>query len=423
VTGTLSAGNQPKLGANGTIDSGGCNGFEKGCLESYAVDITTLPEYQKVVKPIGEKMVAINDKNAAEDDKKNGITDELSVLAKSKVWYFVPTSLDQIPSDKLGVAFSTEQLALQSKREIWIDAKKYQALSDQAKGELLLHELVMAQYLIKYMTQAEIDKVLSASYPLSSSVATEDIGNLYDKANPPPKFEGLNKEDYENIRGMTRFVLENSSSLTNEQFKKAVKRFSFPGTDNDDRDNYDPNRSAQPISYDGGAMLETLELAQKSGDMPKQCLVDGQGSPIPCQVSLKISDMNQSNAKYLDLEIKYHKVGASEVVRKARGILFIANEVGSQQLFPFGIYGRSDTYFSDLTDVDGDNRTHIELKIAASSEDYKSLRILGFSLRSSVCIDSNCVLDKNNLPIEAAVEDIHFTPTDLVNYQLSLKGP
>jgi hypothetical protein len=444
VTGTLSGGGQPQLGSAGTMDSGGCNGFDKGCLESYAVDITTLPEYQKVVKPIGEKMFALESQADSNKDDMNalrqdGITDDWHLFAKMKTWYFVPTNLSQIPSKRLGVAFATEQLALQSKKEIWIDAEKYHALSEQARGELLLHELVMSAYLARKGSYSDFIQSISTFAPdyaafLKTSKAalsaSDDYQKISDQVNgiPTSTFTGLTKQDYEKIRGMTRFLIENGATMSGQQFVQAQMTFDGGPADNVAADAGFSKEAKELHSFDMNSVKMVLSLSEKSGNKPVKCLVQGSTTETQCSLEWKMSQVTSSQtAPILEVSVSYQNEQGATITQTFKA-LALEDSHGINYQTIDGIRGSFVLHFQGLQNDNGVFDKVILNITNSGGEVAPQYQLVGFSLSSAICeVDSaksyDCVVNKNNPPVEAAISDAQFSKKDLIGYLMSVKTP
>ncbi len=126
--------------ASGGRSDGGGNGINGRPIESYAVKISETTEYQQIILPVLE-LVGSKLPDFAEDMKS---------IANNKPWYFVPVTLDQLPSDLIGVAFPTDQDALQSQGAVWVDKNRYDSMKSASdRAHLLVHEMIMGIALAK----------------------------------------------------------------------------------------------------------------------------------------------------------------------------------------------------------------------------------------------------------------------------------
>lgn len=453
---------QPHLGSSGTMDSGGCNGFEKGCLESYSQDVTTLPEYAGVVMPIGERISNLGnfylsvphlDSNSKISDP--DLPDFFYYLAKMKTWYFVPVSLDQIPSDKLGVPSSTEQLAIQTKNEIWVDANKYKSLSVQARGELLLHELVMELYLMQFETTTEILNRLAVVAPnvkTAESISDRAETDEDEKKNPIlPEFKGLQPDDYNNIRAFTLYLLKNSEKMTSQNFIAVAKTYFVRSAVDDagfDERPYKMSIKLPDVTPDtnwgmGNSReltvtmkdhMDQLQRMQDSGDVPKKCMVDGWNYRlVPCTVSWKTSILKSIDGKPLgrvDFSVEYQSADGKKVTRNFSSLVQdVVNTWYDPTVNP--IYGASQFGMSAVDDLQmfddfvGNSAPASAMQSMQSVYLFEQrresdMRIVGFRFEDEVCVsDGNtpCHFKKEALPIYALVDDANPTMVDIAKYR------
>lgn len=131
----------PRSEAEGGLDAGGGgNGVNGKPLESYRVEITQLPAYQRLHEKILSKIVDRFPKLAA----------DFLHITLERSWYFVPVPLRKLPAYKIGVSFKTDQFALQKLKEIWFDKLAFDKMSEDDQETLLLHELVMGVRLLEF---------------------------------------------------------------------------------------------------------------------------------------------------------------------------------------------------------------------------------------------------------------------------------
>ena len=137
--------------SEGVVDSGGGNGLRGRPLESYRSDIRENQHYKEHVFPLLVELAARFPRLAS----------DLFHIARERRWYLIPGSLRAIPSERIGVHFGTDQLALQNLGEIWINEKSFAEMrQDQDRALLILHELLMGVVLMRY--QDALDQCLSA---------------------------------------------------------------------------------------------------------------------------------------------------------------------------------------------------------------------------------------------------------------------
>jgi hypothetical protein len=201
-------GTPPPSGPKGTADTGGGNGLNGKMLETYQVDPRTLPAYRKYVSQIFDKY----DKEYAESPwGKHEQMKLFDAIVQMRTWYIVPKKLETIGKEVLGVLFfkdSTDQLAIQTDMEIYIDKSYFDNMSDSEQADLIEHEVVMTAYFIGFMKMPLLCKRLFANHPkVSCENVTEDM--MPGKPKRP-----LNEDDYKNIRRAVAQLKHNYQTMT-----------------------------------------------------------------------------------------------------------------------------------------------------------------------------------------------------------------
>jgi hypothetical protein len=206
---TFAAKDIPAARDDGPGSSGGGNGYRGRPIESYITDITRLPEYRQHVEP------AI----AAIEKKVPSLGRDLRNVANFKNWYVLDVRLPNIPKDRLGVYFQTDQMALQSRKAVWIDSLLFRStnMSDLDRGTLIMHELVMGVKLSSLFEKGvsciectlngyEYETVRNLTYILlnkQDQFSAQDIINILNEGNfgryllPPAPV------DFSNIKNLT----------------------------------------------------------------------------------------------------------------------------------------------------------------------------------------------------------------------------
>jgi hypothetical protein len=135
----------------GGVDAGGGGNESHGRpLESYTADIQKNEDIAPVLNVIN---------NLAKTAPQ--VAADLYHILVDRQWYMVPFSLTTIPSERLGVAFDTEQVAIQNLGEVWVDSASLMAMNKPDRSILLLHETVMGLYFMRY--QSAYDECLSTA--------------------------------------------------------------------------------------------------------------------------------------------------------------------------------------------------------------------------------------------------------------------
>lgn len=136
----------------GTSDTGGGTGIDGKVFEGYQVSPYGLKASLEILVPLFGKFQPV----PKDGEELEGVT---IPFLSGKVWYIAPLELDNVDKDSLGLSFigsETDQLARQSLNEVWIDKTKFDAMSLDEQAELILHELVMSEYLTRFKTWEEI---------------------------------------------------------------------------------------------------------------------------------------------------------------------------------------------------------------------------------------------------------------------------
>lgn len=210
--------------SKGTSDQGGGGNLINGKpLDFYKKDITTLPEYIKYIKPIDEKLNDIRDDHQAD----NGVT-YLETAAKRKTWYLVPVKLVELEAARIGTNFKSEQGAYQTEKEIFISELVYKDMDEEHKAQLLLHEIVMGFYLVKYEDgkfYCEAFKKISVRENCLSGFSEMSNKDEFKPAQKKGKF--LEPEEYESIRHVTEWLYTQYKTMTMLMFEEKMVEKKF----------------------------------------------------------------------------------------------------------------------------------------------------------------------------------------------------
>ena len=210
--------------AEGTITSGGGNTLDGKMTERYSQDIEKLPEYVHIIVPQLRKL---------SQQHADVFVAYLQWVATNKAWYFVPVKLPSLPKERIALAFQSDQLALHSDKEIFIDKDSYAAESEQERAFLLMHEMVMgAKLLMKKTPQQQcaiLNGVLDPGICSDPTVLKSAVTEPTDVNSKDPEAI-LNGHDHESVRAMTIFLMDKNQTL--EGSRVAAKRrqldFTFP---------------------------------------------------------------------------------------------------------------------------------------------------------------------------------------------------
>lgn len=257
----------------GTGDSGGGSGIDNQVLESFVTEVTSLSEWKKYIEPI-----AINIDRAKRTWENQNV---FIALTKSKRWFIAPITLSNIPKDRLGLGFSQDplqQIALQTEREIWVDKSIYEKGDEEARALLLLHEVVLGLYTLKFKTGSEVCKALT---PKPSQVCEDAEAVEATHGSEPPMVRSksaLGERDYQNIREMTSWLFSHRDRFDLYAYYDRLNELSFdprlidpevlhPGT-------FQTGRPRPELNWDAKTFVEQLQSAQRLGHFPMFCEYD-----------------------------------------------------------------------------------------------------------------------------------------------------
>lgn len=134
-------------------DRGGANGYEGRPLESYIKDPKALPAYKNFVKKIQDQVGV------------DYLSSYIEYVLSQKTWYFVNDLKHTLPSEKIGAAVQTEQIALQDFETVWIDNGQFNApkMSEIEQAKVILHEVLMGIKLLRFQSKQEQCQAVAAS--------------------------------------------------------------------------------------------------------------------------------------------------------------------------------------------------------------------------------------------------------------------
>ena len=241
--------------SKGTSDQGGGGNLINGKpLDFYKKDITELPEFIKYIQPIDEKLNDLREDNQAD----NGVT-YLRTSVKRKTWYLLPVKLDEIEAARIGTNFKSDQGAYQTENEVFISELVYKDLNEEHKAQLLLHEIVMAFYLVKYEDgrfYCEAFKKAKVREGCLSTFSDLSSKEEFKPAQKDGKF--LEPEEYESIRHVTEWLYTQYKTMTRLQFEEKMVEKKFDSRVFNTRNIVD-RQKAGPTQFPIKEFLKTLE--------------------------------------------------------------------------------------------------------------------------------------------------------------------
>lgn len=204
----------------GVDDGGGGNGVNNKPLEAYAKRLQDVGVFQTMVLPIIQKVAETHPRFAS----------DMAHIALNRKWYFLPVELNKLPSQAIGVSFSDadlQQMALQNLNAVWINSKLFDAsASDEDRGMLVLHEIIMGIRLMKYKNA--LDNCYSEvalqgiTDPKKHSKSRDTCAATYAFGKSDALVPGINKiqlskDDYDNIRELGLELWQNRGEISEVQ--------------------------------------------------------------------------------------------------------------------------------------------------------------------------------------------------------------
>lgn len=114
-------------------DRGGGNIIDNKLVESYQRDITTIPGYKEVVVPVLTSL----------QKKVPQFGEFLISQSQSFSFYLIPANLHPLAEEVTGLPFPSDQTAIQSSNEVWVDSGLFAKMARSEQGKLLLHEIIL----------------------------------------------------------------------------------------------------------------------------------------------------------------------------------------------------------------------------------------------------------------------------------------
>lgn len=195
----------------GTDSTGGGSVIQGKAVDDYIYDIRELPAFNNYLVPLIEDL-KVNYPELAGD---------FYHIINERDWYFLPTTLDQIAKNILGIYARTDQVALQDVNKILFDSKKFDEMSDLDQAILIVHEILMGIRLMPF--QHAQDQCKAIAY--QKFVSHQDLVQLQKEKvecrKKNPRLPGtltsqfnLNSSDYDFIRKLVKKVTSKNVDYT-----------------------------------------------------------------------------------------------------------------------------------------------------------------------------------------------------------------
>lgn len=247
----------------GTSDSGGGNGIDNKVYEAYVVDPILLPAFKVHLAQIFMNLK----KNYVDTSKTDDFDNSLSFLTY-KTWYIAPVEFVTVSKDTLGMSFyngTSEQLAIQTSREIWIKKNLFEKMTLKEQSDLLVHEFVMNMYFIKFLGLVDFCKITTKGDRQRICItAVQPSEYLY----PAEPQRALNSEDYQNIRRATAFMLRQGATASRAEMDQMFRNNGFDYRVFSQLEQK-PQPPSSPIS--ASQLKQIFEIGNLTHTLPSQC--------------------------------------------------------------------------------------------------------------------------------------------------------
>lgn len=338
----------------GTGDlGGGANGINGRPLDAYIKDPRTLPAYVQYLKPIfdhieAEEIADLVSSGLPVNEDHTKFSDYMMI----KTWYFVPKELTGINQDALGISFGadgTQQIAHHKERAIWINTLIFDRMTPADQAMTLLHEFVMTIYFMKFKTFGQVCDLTRLVEPHSTTCAAGNsrVMRLMDQLYPVVPIRPLNADDYERIRPMTNWLMQNGATFSIADIWAMFKAYDF------DRRFFNlyssPTNSKYKITKT--EVLAAFSRAKYGRRMPTHCLSIEGTSLGECSV-----------------EVKETRLASTAAASKATGLEFsVRNGASTALTTPVFLAESSD--ISPITDFMSGNSLYLLFLVAAIKTD------------------------------------------------------
>lgn len=212
--------------SHGTIAGGGGNGINDRPLESYKIEWASHAELEKNILEVIQNVALSSPKLAA----------DLLHVKKHRIWYMVPIELDQIPGERIGVYFKTDQEAIQNFAEVWMSDLNFpKSVADQTM--LVLHELSLGVYVLRNsgaldhcLAQAAQSLVVqkpAVPYRDARSDCFDKFKEEKLKIDLDQRRLDLSDTDYKSIRYLSTMLIESKGKLESKNIETELTSKGF----------------------------------------------------------------------------------------------------------------------------------------------------------------------------------------------------
>jgi hypothetical protein len=361
--------------SQGTGDLGGGNGLNGKLFESYIIDPTESRAWIEEIKPVADQLKELSIQEAESEDGRKHLREQPDVLtaaAKLLKWYVAPVNLAAIDKSTLGIDFvqdPIQQMALQTKGEVWINKTFFDGLDTKEQARLMMHETVMSLFQMQFLEIFDLcvrarlmadcsvfdESRLGGGHPQDpSSALPKAMREALVKWSKPQTRRQLTASDYSSIRRVTDTLFRRQKFSSYKEVNNYLLRAGFDSRifgeapfESSDSDakaaaNQIPS-SNFPDSYmmDSIAALQLLKSASLSGHLPKHCRFDDLGQ-AQAECSLRIGEIalkrQAQNLPYAiaDLEIEERPTVPGIAPRKEKmRLVVLSYSTGSRSDFAY----------------------------------------------------------------------------------------
>jgi hypothetical protein len=285
----------------GPGDGGGGNGYDNKLYESDIIDPTQLPAHSEKLAPVVDRLNTLFASEKASEPL------FWSIMFRYKTWYLVAKEFKSLPKETLGVHFlsgESQQIAFQTDREVWISSLSFNKMTKVAQAELLMHELVMSIYLLKYEKFSDLCKIQNRIMGQNKKCDVD-----LDTYLPPQDKAPLNKEDYANIRAATHYLLHLPSSTTKLEVASTLLASGFDSRIFGSLLSDPRSEKGNELHLTRDELMTIFQEAKLMNQLSSQCSLGALNLTRPCQAtfeesSVKITDPYELKSIRLRLSLQ-----------------------------------------------------------------------------------------------------------------------
>lgn len=365
----------------GTADfGGGGNGSQNKVYESNIKPLIKLSIYNKYIKPRLEKFDILMAQLGQSEEKNNFSYSQFLIRMKS--WYFTEDTLKSIDKETLGIIFNedkTQQIALNKKKEIWIDNKIFSNMQEQHQADLIMHEIVMNLYFLKFYSFYDICNIGKEmglyDEKEENNLSCEQIKNI--KYFQAKQSMVLQEDDYQNIRRVTSWFINDLLNASADDLFNKLRYNDF------DKRLITKSNSKKEIRISGREIENLLLKLHHTDNFPDTCKSSITNEDKNCSITIqKTSNSYGPDFNKLEFQIQEgNKVNKISFNISNRNSIFTSPLQSSDGLNYFSISFKSNDAPLVLTDTVGDRFYYLALYLTPTKgTNIENVQLLGYSL-------------------------------------------